>query len=404
MAIDKCNPFLKSIHVITKDTKAPVSSFLILQVLSFLSEIAVIMTSVYLPFYAYNLGANVFEVGLIGASSSITYIFMPFFAGRFSDRLGQRKSLFIGYGTLAISFILYYLITFPILFIPIRAIEGLGWSFVWPSLEALMGSGQKQLRMYNIMWGMGSILGPYIGGILLQVTLPKNIFMTISLMTVILFILCRMVPKRIQIFSHELTNVGSGSSGISSFRRSFFYYGFFYGFSSLIMITFFPIYSYARNITIVEVGNILTLMNFGRFLAFLVPNSIGNLIDRERTPFLCVILASALSFAIFYDVQVQFIYIGLFFFGLFLGLMYSIILNNTMRMAGEKKGYYAGIFESVLGIGFFAGPGVGGVIANLRINYVFVLPSIVTVSYLIIKLVNVLKTKSSKRTKNYFKE
>jgi MFS family permease len=101
-----------------------------------------------------------------------------------------------------------------------------------------------------------------------------------------------------------------------------------------------------------------------------------------------------------YNKKVQFIFVGLFFLGLLLGLVYSIALTNTMKMAGKKRGYYAGIFESTCGIGYFVGPGIGGIIANIWINYVFVLPSIVTASYIIVKSLDDLKTLFLKRTKN----
>jgi hypothetical protein len=53
-----------------------------------------------------------------------------------------------------------------------------------------------------------------------------------------------------------------------------------------------------------------------------------------------------------------------------------------MQMAGKRKGYYAGIFESILGTGFFLGPMLGGATAAITIEYVFFLPPILALPLL----------------------
>ena len=74
------------------------------QLLALLCEIALVITSIYLPLYVYRLGAGEIIVGLVGGAQSITYIFMPFLAGKLSDRIGQAKLLFFGSATVLFTY------------------------------------------------------------------------------------------------------------------------------------------------------------------------------------------------------------------------------------------------------------------------------------------------------------
>ncbi|MEM4523062.1 MAG: hypothetical protein QW738_07635, partial [Nitrososphaeria archaeon] len=60
-------------------------------------------------------------------------------------------------------------------------------------------------------------------------------------------------------------------------------------------------------------------------------------------------------------------------------------LSKILSISEIKRGYYAGAFESLLGLGAFLGPFVGGIIANISISYTFILPTIITISFIILK-------------------
>lgn len=67
-----------------------------------LGNIAVGLISIYLPLHAYNLGANVLLVGLIGGAYSISYLIASLFVGLISDKIGLVRSLI--FGLLVVSF------------------------------------------------------------------------------------------------------------------------------------------------------------------------------------------------------------------------------------------------------------------------------------------------------------
>jgi len=133
-----------------------------------------------------------------------------------------------------------------------------------------------------------------------------------------------------------------------------------------------------------EVGSVLTLMNLGRLVAFSLPNGL-----RERLKGGLSVLALTLLIGIFpaltlLDLPTYLIYLETFSFGSCLGIMYSIALNEIMGMAVNNRGYYAGLFESILGAGFFLGPMLGGALASLSLQYVFLMPLAFTLPFSIV--------------------
>lgn len=351
------------------------------QILALLCETALVITSIYLPLYVYKLGASEIIVGLVGGAQSITYIFMPFLAGKLSDRIGQGKLLFSGSAIVLFAYSCYFFIFSPILFIPVRAIEGLGWSFIWPSLEAILGADTSKLRIFNAMWGIGATLAPYAGGLIFQLTNVRNIFLTTSSLMFVSLASSLYLFRRIKVTDRE-RDIEFDSVKKRERTYLFLYLPFLYGFVQILMVTFFPIYSNSRNLSVMEVGCMLTVMNFGRLIAFAFPNSIKNVISEKKTVVTSALIVCILpAVVVFYNHAIM-LYFELLFLGFFLGITYAIALNKIMQMAGKRKGYYAGIFESILGAGFFLGPILGGATAAITIEYVFFLPPILALPLL----------------------
>jgi MFS family permease len=78
--------------------------------------------------------------------------------------------------------------------------------------------------------------------------------------------------------------------------------------------------------------------------------------------------------------------VSLFFLlGFSLGVTYAYALGKILSISEANRGYYAGVFESLLGLGAFSGPLIGGMLANLSFNYIFVIPSILTLLFIFLK-------------------
>lgn len=353
-----------------------------LQMFAFCAEIAMVLASIYIPYYSYQLGATEIEVGFIGAAAGIPYVFIPFLAGRLSDKIGRKRGLATGTTIVLLCYILYLLTYNPKLFIPIRIIEGIGWSFVWPSMEALIGDNKRKLQIYNIMWGLGATVAPYLGSLFYQIFGAKNILlMSIGFMIASLIFfklgkesqITKNIPRYRYVENFKFTQI--------------LFFPFIYGVVGYTLLTFFPIHAEKRMFPLYVSGLLLSVMNFGRLSAFILSNKM--ILGKEKVQKYFTIFLGLIPIGFVFFAN-ELILIALFYLlGFSLGITYAYALTKILSISEMRRGYYAGIFESFLGLGAFAGPLIGGIVSNMSFNYIFVIPAILILLFTIIKKIKI---------------
>ena len=112
------------------------SNFAVLLFSSFVGDMVSPIFALYLPLFAYELGANVFELGLVGGVSYASYSFMPYVIGRYSDQVKRRKDFMtISLAMLAACSFIYAFVTSPVQLIALRVLEGVAWAILWPVID-----------------------------------------------------------------------------------------------------------------------------------------------------------------------------------------------------------------------------------------------------------------------------
>jgi MFS family permease len=255
------------------------SIHIIPNIIALIAGITISMGMVYLPLYGYDLGANEVIVGLIASSQSLTYIFASIFIGRFSDSIGTKKALLFGTGILAVLYALYFVVSNPYLFIPLKAIEGVGFAFIWPSLQAYFGESRKELRVYNIMWCSGVTFSPFIGGFIVQLFGLKYVFIPPMLLLALSFAFGLALSSDNKKEHKSPSRKALNENGRKEIR--IFLFPFIYGFILLTISTFFPIYAGSNGIAAIQTGYLLALWNFGRILSFILPDRVHRIFGRS---------------------------------------------------------------------------------------------------------------------------
>ncbi len=124
--------------------------------------------------YARQMGASMFEIGLIASSFILAELIFQIPFGVASDRFGCRRMMLIGMTVRAVMPVLYLFTSDPWVFIAFRFIDGIGASAVIPAARAYLMDSTPQDRRGEAfgIFGMGTsaglLLGPAIGGFVAQ--------------------------------------------------------------------------------------------------------------------------------------------------------------------------------------------------------------------------------------------
>lgn len=124
-----------------------------------------------LPFFASDLGASGFEVGLLVMVYSAIQLVMAPGWGRLSDRIGRRPILIIGLLGSAASYALFASADSLLVLYASRVVGGLGGSTV-PVAQAYIADVTPPAKRAGSMgligaaFGLGFVIGPALGGIL----------------------------------------------------------------------------------------------------------------------------------------------------------------------------------------------------------------------------------------------
>jgi MFS family permease len=124
-----------------------------------------------LPLYASTLGATTTKIGFLFASYSIVFLFALLPLCHIVDNYGKKKPIVLGMFLLGISSLFYAFSTSLFLLTISRMLQGFSASLTWaaalPLASQVTTEDRRGLEMsiISIAIGLGSILGPVIGGL-----------------------------------------------------------------------------------------------------------------------------------------------------------------------------------------------------------------------------------------------
>jgi DHA1 family tetracycline resistance protein-like MFS transporter len=126
-----------------------------------------------LPFYAQELHASPFEIGLLFSSYSLTQLLFAPLLGRLSDRVGRRPVLLASIAGGAASYLLFAWAPNYGMLLLARSLSGLA-AANYAIAQAYMADvsapeeRSKAMGLVGAAFGLGFVLGPALGGLLAQ--------------------------------------------------------------------------------------------------------------------------------------------------------------------------------------------------------------------------------------------
>lgn len=328
------------------------------------------VATVYLiPAFAEELGASYLELGFIGAIRSVPYMFLPVIVGYLGDRFNRRGpyllSLFIA-GAATLMLAAASTIEGIVL---IQVLLGIGFSLFWPLSEALVSESAPLsnrtgiMGLYAVAWGSGFLVGPLVGGLIAD---AAGFQMTFLIAGVLVFVTAGASVAAIRGTGKKESRATKATvqpewrlvSELLPMLLVQIPYAIVFAFFASI----FPGYAIQTGLTPFEVGGLVSGFGFARIVMFSLSGRIGRIGERKSIMFASVGLAVALSL-----LPLSRGFVGLLGVSCLLGIFIGIIYPQTLGFISKQSpsvnlGFSIGLYETIFGIGFAAGPLIGGFI------------------------------------------
>jgi DHA1 family multidrug resistance protein-like MFS transporter len=162
-----------------------------------------------LPFYIENLGAGGTELGLLVATYAVMRLIFGPLWGSLSDRLGRKPVLMVGVFGYGVTMILFGLATQLWMLFLFRALSGILSSATAPTTMAYVSdstSGEERgagMGFLGAALGIGTIIGPALGGLLAGDSLSTPFFIAGGLSFLALILIWIVLPESLPARSSE---------------------------------------------------------------------------------------------------------------------------------------------------------------------------------------------------------
>ena len=323
-----------------------------------------------LPIFAKNvIGATYSELGLIGLTNFIPYMFIPLFVGILLDRINNGYLLSLG---AAINFASVYLLSIAQSVPEImgfRIITGIAHAFFWPPCEAIISNeSSEKNRVKNISWFtmffvIGFMVGPLLGTALLEgLDVTYRILFQITAFILASAIITSLLASRKRVKKHHEKFSFSSVKEMRKFPEVIVLLIFCTS-SFGIILTIYPAFLNDNGMSasdilllyfIFGISRVVSLALAGKFASRTSQTLIAGTIAVSAGLAISVVADSIFTFGI------ALVLMG-FGFSIFFPLTLEIILSKTRK---EISGKIIGAYETVFGMGWAIGPTIGGPITQ----------------------------------------
>ncbi len=335
-----------------------------------------------LPFYAEELGASAFELGLLMAVYSLMQLLFSPMWGRISDRIGRKPVILTGIFGLAISFFLMALSSKLWMLFAARIIGGFLSSANMPTVTAYVADitteedRGKGMGIIGAAVGLGFILGPAIGGIFSKNSLSLPFFIA-GISSFVTFLLVLFVLKESLTPEQRGKTEAEKISVVKQLQEPTGILYFLQLFVSLSLsgleATFAYFVAKTAGLDTVELGYLFMIMGFAG--ALVQGGLVGVLTRRYGESFVIQlgIIISALGFGLILFID-SFVTAAIFLtiFGIGNGFIRPAVSALLTKQSSAGHGSVTGLLSSFDSLGRIIGPPLGGWLFGLSIGLPYI--------------------------------
>ncbi|WP_071395676.1 MFS transporter [Bacillus tuaregi] len=335
-----------------------------------------------LPFYAENIGASPFELGLLMAVYSLMQLLFAPLWGRVSDRIGRKPVIMIGILGLALSFFLMGLSSALWMLFAARVVGGILSAANMPTVMAYVADitsaedRGKGMGIVGAATGLGFVFGPALGGVFSKMSLNMPFYIAgfFSLLTFFLvwFVLKESLAKENR--GQQRNEKSSVWQALNGSQSILYFLQLFISLSlSGLEATFAYFAAVKAGLGTVGLGYIFMIMGLAGALVQ------GGLVGRMTKSFgegaviQIGIIVSAIGFGLILLVDsftTAAIYLTIF--GIGNGVIRPSVSALLTKTSSAGHGSTTGLLSSFDSLGRIAGPPLGGWLYHITIGLPYI--------------------------------
>jgi len=323
-----------------------------------------------LPVFAKNIiGATYSELGLIGLTNFIPYMFIPLFVGILLDRFNNGYLLAIGAAINSASVYLLSIAQSVPEIMGFRILTGVAHAFFWPPCESIISNeSTEKTRVRNISWFtmffvIGFMVGPLLGTALLEgLDITYRILFQIAAFILSAGIITSLLASKKRIRNHHDRFSFSSIKEMKRFPEVIILLIFCTS-SFGIILTIYPAFLNDNGMSDTDILLLFFVFGISRVVSLALAGKFAR--KTSQTLIAATIAVSVgLGISVIADSIITFgiaiILMG-FGFSIFFPLTLEIILSKTRKGISGK---IIGAYETVFGMGWAVGPTIGGPITQ----------------------------------------
>src|SRR3989337_908885 len=311
------------------------------------------------------IGASYFELGIIGLTNFLPYMFIPLFVGILLDKFNNGLLLSAG---IALNTASIYLLSISqsvpeIAFF--RALTGMAHAFFWPPCERIISQVEDP---ENRVKSIARFMGFFVGGLIIGPFLLENLDVTYRILfqystyaIAIAIITSLLLSKYGKTTQHSTIAFGSIKQ-----MTKFPVIVIMLIFCSTAFGTFLTIYPAFMNDRSISESNIELLFFIFGISRLVTLAFIGPLQRRTFHSLIATILSIAAGMlVVFYSFTFEMFTIAMLIMGFGFTIYFPLTFEIIMRKSQKKfSGGLIGAYEATFGIGWAAGPLFAGIVAE----------------------------------------
>lgn len=353
----------------------------------FLSSLSFGTGIVLLPVFIQGLGGSYVDMGLVGAVRGIPMVFLVLFIGYLADRVNRSTLFIVSLLLNAPPFIALIFATEIYQIIIIQIFQGIANAILFPASDILIADLAPKKERIKVMGRYegsiisGFLVGPILGGIIVDFFSFEALFLTSGIITLVGGILAWGTIGRSYIPPIRKEDLIVKFSKLNIIRiLPVILVMLPYGVVIAVLISIFPGYVSNLGFVPMQVGFILTTLSFSRIIICFNIEKVMKIGVRRVIAMAGSGLTISLIFLSFQQGIIG-LSIAVFIVGIFSGILFPVVLAFIPQRVPRKNiGTAMGLLSASHGLGSLIGPIGGGIIAVLWApNVVYIALGLLTI-------------------------